>query len=129
MANQLFSMGNFGKSRREIEEEQAKYEKEIFPLGDQQKQNIKDLLFQIDSKKLYQSERMIGYIEGKQSYQKNRDLNRVYKLIQDKKAMLTREQIRELIALIILDVRCDSIDKLPQLAQAKNLARSLDLPE
>lgn len=129
MALKLFSMDGFGKSKEELNEELAEYEKMIFPFGDQHKQKIKDLLFQIDSKKLYQIDIMIGYIEGKQKYQKNQNLTQVYKLIKDKKAMLTGKQIREVIALIILDVQCDSIDKLPQFEQVQDFAKSLDFPE
>jgi hypothetical protein len=129
MMFKAFSFDNFGKSKEKINEELAEYEKAIFPLGDQHKQKIKDLLFQIDSKKLHQIDIMISYVEGKQIYQKNQNITAVYKLIRNKRTILSNEKIKDVIALIILDMQCDSIDELPQLEQVQDFAKSLELPK
>jgi hypothetical protein len=121
--------GDFGKSKEQIKEEMAEFEKAIFPFGEQHKQKVKDLLFQIFSKKLYQIDIMIGFIEGKKSYLKDQNLTAVYKLIKAKKVKLSNEQIMEILALIVLDTQCDSIEKLPQLEQVRSYAKSINLTE
>jgi peptide methionine sulfoxide reductase MsrA len=127
--NRMFSMENLGKSKKEINEESAAYEKAIFPLGDQHKQMIKDLLHQIDSRKLYQIDIMISYIEGKQRYQKEQNTSAVHRLVKERKLKLSSDQIKEIIALIILDTQSNNIDELPQFERVQDFSKSIDLPE
>ena len=122
----LFS-GDFGKSKEQIKEEQDEYKKVIFPFWDQQKQKIEELILQIYSKKLYQIDIMIGFIEGKLRYLKDQNLTAVYRLIKARKVKLSTEQVMEIVALIVLDAQCDTIEKLPQLEQVQEYAKVIDL--
>ena len=127
MMFKFLSTGDFGKSKEQIQQELEAYGKLIFPLGDQHKERIRALLFQIDNKKLDQIDLMVGFIEGKQRYLDNRNIAEIYRLIQRKQARLSPEQIRNIIALIILDTQCDQINQLPTLAQIQNFAKSIDI--
>lgn len=124
MKIKFLNFDDFGKSKDQLRQEQEEYERSVFPYGSLQKENVRSLLSQIHEKKLDQIDLMIAFIEGKQKYLRDPDTAAVFSLIRQKRVKLTSEQIRELVALVLLDAKCTGPENLPRLEQVRELARS-----
>ena len=127
MELKFLSFGDFGKSKLQLQQEKEAFEKLIFPYGEQHREKIKDLLYQIDNKKLHQLELIMSFVEGKQKYLQDQNIAAISRLIQKKQTRFSTEQIKDIIALILLDAQCDNIDQLPELTQIQDYAKSIEI--
>lgn len=129
MSNMLSFLFNkdFSKSKAQLEKERKEYENLIFPFGAQHREKIKTLLLQIHSKKIDQIELIVSFIEGKQLYLENKNTAAICRLIEKKGARLKPEQVKTIIALIIMDSQCSRIEQLPTLEQVQNFALTIDI--
>lgn len=118
---------DFGKSKEQIRKERDKLKNKIFPFGDPHQEKIRTILSQIDGGKLNQIDLMLSFIEGKERYLEDQSIDAIIHLIKKKQARFKPEQIKCIIALIILDVQATEIDQLPTLEAVQDYAKTIEL--
>ncbi|SDM99853.1 hypothetical protein [Acetanaerobacterium elongatum] len=115
------------KSEQELKEETEELGRLVFPLGDGQRAKIEALLKEIDSKKIDQIDLLICFIAGKKQYLKEGSLGFVYRKAMGSNATLTKQQGKEIAALVALDSKAETLEQLPTIEQIRAYAQQLEV--
>lgn len=116
-----------GKGRKRMKEEVDALNQLIFPYGPEHKERIEALLHEIDGKKLNKTSIMISFIEGKQRHLGGESLLSVYRTVGKSPAGFRDTQIRQIVALIVLDAGSGGLENLPEFPQVEEYARTLTI--
>lgn len=113
------------KSNKQIQEETKEFERKIFPLGDEEKEKVKDLLLKFNIKKIGASTLLYDFITLKQTLFLSKESDNDYAIwyhSPNVKILSTNDKSR-LKALVILDNELNDLNSFPTLEQVDQKAK------
>lgn len=123
-------MGFFGweefKSTKERLREQQEYQQKIFPLGEEQRAVVLSALKEFVKRKAPDSEILYHFIVSKQKYVENDKKEEIIPEIAKylRKARFKADEIKSIIALVMLDSEAQSIESYPTKDAVENFIKT-----
>lgn len=118
------------KTKEEKQASQQAYFERMFPFGEVHKENIETMCKIVAGKSKADSMLFFYYLVAKDKYLLNPDditLKASVKAFKKVRPRLAEENLRDLCALVILDVQSESLDQLPSRDEITQFAQTLRL--
>lgn len=116
------------KTKEQMERERKEFESRVFPLGPEQKDIALAILKQLLVRpKLKDNEKLYAYISAKDKYAYHGDDGGVEyaQSALRKQKWLNEEEIRLVLALVMLDTKATSLEEYPSIEEIQVLGRTL----